>query len=486
MTIPDSAPPGSSPSSSSFPEAKEEQVVQRKRPLPAWVIAIPLAFAAGLGGYYLGKPSAESGGAQAEQAGSTRSGSSAAGRTTGPATTGASTTTSTATGRLNGSGAVVAVTASTAKAGTLTTQRTAAGTVVPAKSTSVVTRSSGTVTEVPSAVGQTVRAGQVLVKLSNPDLNAAVDSARNVLQSAQAQLASQQATLRTSRVGLEAAVQSAQLSLKNAQQTYSAAQQLYAAGAMSRSDLNVQAVAVQNAQSSLASAQTNLAQNTNAQQSGVRDLQLSVDKARIALSQAEQQARAVVVLAPFAGQVSAVLVVSGQYLSSGAGVVTLVSSDRQLTFNVPPADAPSFVPGRELSFVVGQQRYPVKVVSNPGSATNGVVPINARFAGRAAPAAGTVGAVEYTSAVGTGTLIPTTALQADNDKVGVFTVQNSRAKLQNVAIIGQTGDTAVVSGLAAGSQIIATPPAGLVDGVRVDTTGAGKAGGSAVPARGPS
>lgn len=372
---------------------------------------------------------------------------------------------------------MVAVTAQPAKAGTLTTLRSATGTVSAAQATTVATRSSGTVSAVNVSVGQSVQAGQVLLKLSNPDLNASVASARNALESAQAQLRSQQAALQTGRVGLEAAVKSAQLSLQNAQQTYSASQQLYAAGALSRSDYNAQAVAVQNARSSLAAAQANLAQNTNSQRTGLRDLQLNVDKARIALSQAQQQADAVSVTAPYSGQVTAVSVAQGQYLSSGTPTVELVSAARQLSFNVPPSDAPSFTQGRELSFVVGQKTYAVKVSGNPNSASSGVVNITGRFVGDEVPASGTVGTVKYSSVVGRGVLVPTTALQADNEQVAVFTVQGGRAKLQNIKVLGQTGDTAVVSGLTADTPIIATPPAGLVNGAQVDTSGAGKAGG---------
>lgn len=384
---------------------------------------------------------------------------------------------SAAGGSRRGSGAVIAVTASPAKAGTLTTQRSATGTVAAAQTTVVSSRSSGNVSALNATVGQNVAAGQVLARLSNPDLNAAVASAQNALQSAQAQLESQQASLRASRAGLEANVKSAQLSLQNAQQTYRASQQLYAAGALSRSELNTQAVAVQNAQSSLAAAQGNLAQNTTSQQSGLRDSQLAVDKARIALSQAREQAGAVTVTAPYAGQITAVSVAAGQYISSGTAVATLVGGAAQLTFNVPPSEATRFTIGRQLTFKVGQQSYPVKVSANPGAASSGVVPITARFVGTARPASGTVGAVNYTSVVGKGVLVPTTALQTDNDQVSVFTVSGGKAKSQQVTVLGQTGDTAVVSGLTAGTQVIGTPPAGLFDGVAVDTSGAGRAGG---------
>ncbi len=318
-------------------------------------------------------------------------------------------------------------------------------------------------------MGQSVKAGEVVVKLNNTDLSASVANAENALQSAQAQLANQTTTLTASRTQLEQGVKSAQLAVQNAQNTYNASQQIYAVGALAKSELDAQALAVQQAQGNLVSAQANLQANTTARTSGLRDLQLSVDKARIALQQAQTAASNVNIAAPFAGQLTSLTVTGGEYLNAGSPAFGLVSSARTLTFSAPPSEAAALTVGRQLTYVAGQGRYPVKVSQNPGSPTNGTVQITARFIGDKLPPLGSVGSVTYTSTVGKGTLVATTALQIDNDQTSVYVVENGKARIQKITVLGQTGDTAVVSGLKAGSQVITQPPAGLLDGASVTT-----------------
>ena len=376
-----------------------------------------------------------------------------------------------------GGGVTLPVTAVTVKAGTLTTNRSNTGTVAPSQTSTVNSRSSGTVSTISAQVGQDVKAGQTVVLLSNSDLNASVQSAQNALQSAQAQLANQTATLSSGRTQLEQAVKSAQLALQNAQQTYNASKQIYDAGALAKSALDAQALAVQQAQGSLVTAQANLNANTTSSTTGLRNLQISVDSAKIALTQAQTAAANVKVVAPFDGQITAVPVTGGEYLNAGSPAFSLVSSVRTLTFNVPPSEAASLTIGRQLSFNAGQSTYTIKVAQNPGAPTGGTVPITARFIGDNLPALGTVGSVQYASKVGTGTLIPSTALQSDNNKSLVYLVENGKAKIQDVTVIGQASGQAVVSGLKAGAQIIDQPPAGLIDGAGVSTGAAGGQGG---------
>ncbi|GAA4004727.1 hypothetical protein GCM10022631_14700 [Deinococcus rubellus] len=375
----------------------------------------------------------------------------------------------------SGGGVTIPVTATAVKAGTLTTSRSTTGTVAPAQTTSVSTRSSGTVTTLSAQVGQSVKAGQTVVLLSNSDLNASVQSAQNALQSAQAQLANQSTTLTSNRTQLEQAVKSAQLALQNAQQTYTASKAIYDVGALAKSALDTQALAVQQAQGNLVTAQANLSANTTASSSGLRNLQISVDTARLNLQQAQTAAANVKVVAPFDGQVTALSVTDGEYLNAGSPAFSLVSSARTLTFNAPPSEAAALTVGRPLSFSVAQTSYPIKISQNPGAPTGGSVQLTARFIGEKLPPLGSVGTVQYQSTVGTGTLVPTTALQIDNANTSVYVVAGGKAKMQDVTVIGQTGDTAVVSGLKAGAQVIGQPPAGLIDGASV-STGSGGAG----------
>ena len=524
-----------------------------RRRLPAWAITIPLLCLAAYGGYRLGQPAAstqtgsfgpgqfsQAGGAgtqrqgQGQQgqgnqtagartqtnpsqsgaasSGQSSSGQSAAGAASGAGAQGSRQRRAGAAGQPqtgqgaaqgqtrqagreearagSGAGVTIPVTAAAVKAGTLTTSRSTTGTVAAAQTTTVSARSSGTVQSTDVQVGQTVKAGQTVVLLSNSDLNASVQSAQNALQSAQAQLANQSTTLAANRTQLEQAVKSSQLALQSAQQTYSASKQIYEVGALAKSALDAQALAVQQAQGNLVTAQANLSANTTASSSGLRNLQISVDSARIALQQAQTAAANVKVVAPFDGQVTALSVTNGEYLNAGSPAFSMVSSARSLTFNAPPSEAAALTVDRVLSFKAGQTSYPIKISQNPGSPTNGSVQLTARFIGDKLPPLGAVGTVQYTSTIGKGTLVPTTALQIDNATTTVYVVEGNKAKIQVVTVIGQTGDTAVVSGLKAGAQVISQPPAGLIDGATVSTDsasggGQGAQGGFGGPPGGP-
>lgn len=411
----------------------------------------------------------------------TRSGAGASGVGTGG--TGAGQGTGTGSARL-GSSVVTPVQAAAVKTGTLSAQRRLSGTVAAAQSGTVTARTSGTVTEVLAGVGAALGAGDTALRLSNPDLQSSVQSAQNALDSAGLSLRSQASQTAAGRASLEQAVTAAQTSLDNAQRSLASLQRLYEVGAVARTEVDAQNVQVQNARSSLVSAQSNLAANARSGTEGQETARLAVQKAQITLNQAQASAAAARVTVPFAGQVTALNVSAGQYVSAGTEVLTLVSRDQQVRVNVPPTEAASLPVGTALNFVAGQRTYPVKVSQNAGSAGSGSVPVVARFTGESRPVAGTVGTVVYTAKVATGVLVPSTALQADSDKTYLFTVENGRAVQHTVAVLGQAGTQSAVSGVAAGAQVISQPPTGLLDGGAVRTGAASAQGAEGGPPAG--
>ncbi|GGJ69294.1 efflux RND transporter periplasmic adaptor subunit [Deinococcus aquiradiocola] len=459
-----------------------------------WLIGIPLLLVVGFGSYELGQRSGTAGGAGSQasggafgagQFGAGQAGAAGgfSGRRSGQTGTRAGGTGATSVGT-GSSGAVIAVTASAVKTGTLVTDRTATGTVASTQQTSVSARTSGTVSGLAVAVGDTVRAGQTVVTLSSPDLNTAVQSAQNALDSAQVSLVTQRNQTTGSRAQLQAAVAAAQTTLANAQTTLTANERLYGIGAISQTDLNASRAQVQQAQSSLSSAQNSLNENARAGSEGIASLQLAVQKARITLSQAHQAAADARVTAPFDGQVTAIGVTGGTYVNAGTAAFTLTSSARQVTFNVPPSQSVGLKVGDLLSYTVGQSKYTVKVTQNAGAPVNGNVSLVAKFVDAAnVPALGAVGAVAYPFTVASGVLVPSTALQVDSDTTFVYTVVDGKAKQVTVTVLGQANGQAAVNGLQSGAAVIAQPPSGLLDGASVTTAADGARAGSSSTAR---
>ncbi|GAA5512656.1 multidrug resistance protein MdtA [Deinococcus carri] len=379
-----------------------------------------------------------------------------------------------------GSGVTTPVQAAAVQQGILRTERRLTGTVAAAQETTVSARTSGTVSRIAADVGGSVSAGQTVLALSNNDLNTSVESARNALETAQVQLRSQTNSVQSQRAQLQQQVSAAQTTLANAQQSLAALEKLATIGAASRTELNNQNAQVQAARTTLTTAQANLAQNTRAQTEGLAEARLAVQRAQIALNQAQAAADAVRVTAPFAGQVTGLNVSEGQYLAANSPAFTLVSSQRQVAVNVPATEAGALPVGAALTFVVGQQKYPLKVAQNAAAPTGGSVPIIARFTEASPPALGTVGSVVYSAKVASGVLVPSTALQADNDQTYLFTIENGKAQQHEVNVLGQAGTQSAVSGIDAGSEVITQPPTGLLDGASVTTSSGSRQRGSAV------
>ncbi|MEF2280420.1 HlyD family efflux transporter periplasmic adaptor subunit [Deinococcus sp. YIM 134068] len=430
------------------------------------------------GGQSAGGTGSRSGaGGQTAGAGQSGSAAGASGAAAGAGQTGAGAP-GQAAGTTRGTGVTTPVQAAVVKSGTLSTERRLTGTVASAQEVTVSARTSGTVTNIAVDVGGAVNAGQTVLSLSNSDLNTSVESARNALETAQVQLRSQTNSVQSGRAQLQQQVSAAQTTLANAQQSLTALQRLAAIGAASRTEVNNQLAQVQAARTTLTTAQANLAENTRAQTESLAEARLAVQRAQITLNQAQQAAAAVRVTAPFAGQVTGLNVSEGQYLAANSEAFSLVSSQRQVSVSVPATEATTLPVGAALTFVVGQQKYPLKVSQNAGAPTNGSVPLVARFIETTPPALGTVGSVVYTAKVATGVLVPSTALQVDGDRTYVFTIEDGKAEQNVVTVLGQAGTQSAVSGIEAGDEVISQPPTGLLDGAGVTTASAGAGAGA--------
>jgi hypothetical protein len=98
-----------------------------------------------------------------------------------------------------------------------------------------------------------------------------------------------------------------------------------------------------------------------------------------------------------------------------------------------------------------------------------------------------VGTVGYTLTLARGILLPIATLQTNEDKNYVFVIEEGKAMMHTITIIAESGITAAVSGIAAGSQVIVSPPPGLLNGSQVQavqTQGSEPASGASTPQSG--
>jgi RND family efflux transporter MFP subunit len=185
----------------------------------------------------------------------------------------------------------------------LTAGPTLSGTLEPELAATMRAEVAGTVTEVAADEGQSVRRGQILVRIDETGVRDAYLSARAALRSAEA---------------------TAQLAARNAQR----AVRLRAAGAIADRE-------VEDAQTTSTTAEGQVAD------------------ARARLASAEKQLAKTSLRAPFDGVVSQVTVSEGDVVQSGAALLTVLGpSSLRLEASVPAEDVALVKPGTPVEFGV--------------------------------------------------------------------------------------------------------------------------------------
>ncbi len=318
----------------------------------------------------------------------------------------------------------------TVQPGTLVATVNAAGNVSAPQSAAISFQTSGVVAQVNVQVGDSVKKGQVLMKLDTSDLELALKSAQanlasaqanydantsnlqDALKTAQANLASAQANydsvkakdatnadqLMAAKAALDkaaAAVQQAQaaydkiggasnpaigmtsqsLALQQATDDYQSALATYKVTASGINDTALRAAQAQvdAAQVAVDQAQHNLVNST-------RTAQATLEAAQIAVEQAQSNLAKASIVAPFDGVVSAVNYAAGDTTGSGSNAaVTVVNpSDLEVQVTVAEVDMPKIKLGETAQMTldaVPGKTYNAKVVRiDPvGTITQGVV-----------------------------------------------------------------------------------------------------------------
>jgi multidrug resistance efflux pump len=363
--------------------------------------------------------------------------------------------------------ATIPVQAVTVQAAPLLSDNDTAGTVVAATQSQVAAQVAGVVSYAARKAGDWVRQGALVVQLDDSAARLAVKNAQAALRSAQINLAMGQQTTTESSPRLSSQLDSSRTALASAQKNYDSQKKLFDLGGISSAQLDTAQSQLQQAQANVQAAQLALDQNKQADTQTTAQLQIAVDQASTQLEIAQLNLRNTTITAPFAGQIAAVNVTPGSYVSLNTSVFTLVSVEKQISFTAPPSDAPNFKLGDTVTFTFGGKSLPVKIVQAPSAPIGGVVPMVAAVPVGAPVSYGAVGTITYRLTLATGPIIPIGALQTRADQNFVFTVVNGKAAEQQVTILAEGGTNAVVKGIAAGTQVIVSPPPGLLAGSSV-------------------
>jgi HlyD family secretion protein len=363
--------------------------------------------------------------------------------------------------------ATINVQAVTVQSAPLVTDNVTAGTVVPVTQSPVASQVAGVVSKALRKAGDWVKEGALVVQLDDSALILAMRNAQAALENAKINVTMGQQTTTESSPRLTEQLQSAQEALAGAQKNYDSQKALFDLGGISSSQLDTAQSQLQQIQANVEAAKLALDQNQQADTQTTAQLKLAVDQAANQLAIAQLNVQNAAIKAPFSGQIAAVNVTPGMYVSTNTSVFVLVSTDKQINFTVPPVDAPHIKVGDTIQFTVEGKSYPVRVTQNPSAPISGVVPMVAAVPASLPVNYGSVGTITYRLTIATGPQIPIAALQSQANVNYVYTVVNGKTVETPITIVAEAGNTAVVGGVEAGAQVIINPPPGLLSGSTV-------------------
>ena len=263
----------------------------------------------------------------------------------------------------------------TVKVGPLTAGNETAATVAPYRQSTVAAQVAGVVLHVVHLAGDWVKEGEPVVVLDTSQLKLAVATAQAALDNAKINYQVGQDNANTDNPKLTLQLQSAQSALDSAQKNYDSQKALFDIGGAPSSAVDTAKSQLQQAQANLQAAQTSLEQNKKSDIWTLQQLRLAIDQAQLQLQTAQLNLQYASIKAPYAGQIAAVNVNPGMYVSQNTAVYVIVSSEKEIIFNVPPADAPNLPVGTTVQFTYLGHAYPVKVSQAPSAPINGVIPM---------------------------------------------------------------------------------------------------------------
>ena len=361
-----------------------------------------------------------------------------------------------------------------ARLGQLSASRETSVVIGPEQETLVSAGTSGRVLSISRRQDMPVQAGEVVVQLDTEQLALGVQNATLALTSAQVSLEGALGSNEDARVQAELAVRSAEATYRSAEQAFLEGQDLFGIGALSRAELNALEATFLAAETTLGQAQTDLAQ---AERGGDAELlQLQVEQAQNALTQAQQDLSEASIVSPLTGEITELLVEQGGFVIEGNPVFSVATTEQQLvTFNVPLEVAERLSARGTLNIPYGGASYPAQILSTSAlDPATQLVEVSARLTPAAQPIPnGSVTGLSYRYAGAGGVILPSGAVQLEPGRRFVLVVRAGRAERQLVEVVGESEGQVAVIGLEPGAPVVYPVPEGLRPGQPVTPTEAG-------------
>ncbi|MGO9308544.1 MAG: efflux RND transporter periplasmic adaptor subunit [Spirochaetia bacterium] len=360
--------------------------------------------------------------------------------------------------------AEIAVQVAAVSVDSLVVQHQASGTVNPAMESQVVAQVGGVVARVVRKAGDFVQAGDTVIQLDDSQLQLSVKTAQAAVEAARINLSTGQDTTAQASPKLDLQVQSAESALSVAQRNFDSRKALFDLGGATGADLDRAKSDLETAKANLEAARTAQDQNRKSDVQDIAQLKLAVQQAEFALQQAQLNLQHASIRAPYSGRLVSVKMMPGEYASQNVPAFIIGSREREIDFSVSPADTAALPRGAAITFTLNGARYPLKVTQSSEVPLNGVVPLVAALPDSLPLTFGAVGTVSYPVTLARGALVQTGALQTNEDQNFVYVVEGGKALARPITILAESGNSAAVTGVSAGSLVVVNPPPGLLDG----------------------
>ena len=239
----------------------------------------------------------------------------------------------------------------TVQQGTLVRQIRGPGTLVPEQARLITAVTNGRVERIELLPGAEVAAGDVILRMSNPDVDMQLLQAQTQLSQAQGQLLTLQSNLRTQELQQEGAVATMRSQLSQARREYETNRQLYERNpeSVARSELERTQEAVEELETRLDLEERRLEVMRESQSDQIEAQRLQVSRLQEQVAFNQDRLASLVVQAPNAGLLSPLEtpLQEGQYVLSGQQLARIVVPGRlKAEIRIPQTQAQEIVVGQ--------------------------------------------------------------------------------------------------------------------------------------------
>ena len=364
--------------------------------------------------------------------------------------------------------------------GELRATRRASVTVRPSRESRVASGANGRVLEVLVREGSVVDAGQALVRLDSEALQRQTENAELALAQARINLQRARSQAVDGVAQAEAGLRAAEGNLAVVQRQLDEAEALLELGAIASAEVQALRAQRDQAESAALQAADALARAGRVEDEELALLELQERQAEVQLRQAREAVNEAVVRAPFAGEVVELLVETGEFVGAGSPVARLQGLEAQLaSFSVPPEDVSALERAGRVTVEYAGASLGATVTRIERSAQQARLATVIATLDPAAPRlpSGAVAEVRYEVLLGSGPILPSSALTAEAGRTYVFVVGEREtggavARRTEVRVVAESGNQAVVAGVPAealphGAAVVAPRPLDVRDGTRI-------------------